>query len=132
MTMPGPISRRSLLKLAGTMAFSVVAVGYRHQPAYQGLVAGRLRALLPHGAAAAALGTAYLAQVPSEASRDRLVAALIGSQPGRAAYDLGQRRLAAHLDRRIRSDFAAGRTLSLHGWIVSVTEGRLAALVAIG
>ncbi|HEY6609409.1 MAG TPA: hypothetical protein VI277_09460 [Candidatus Limnocylindria bacterium] len=128
----GPITRRSLLKLAGTLAFSVVAVGYRHQPAYNRLLAGRLRSLVPHRAAAAALGVAYLAQVPAEASRDRLVAKLVEGQPSLAAFDRSQRRLGADLARRIRSDFAAGRTVSLHGWIVSVTEGRLAALVAIG
>jgi hypothetical protein len=32
----------------------------------------------------------------------------------------------------MRDDFANGRTVVLRGWIVSITEARLAALVLVG
>jgi hypothetical protein len=39
--------------------------------------------------------------------------------------------LKAHLDRAIREDFAAGRTVQLDGWVLARTEARQCALYAI-
>jgi hypothetical protein len=128
----GRLSRRSLLRLSGAAVAAAFAVGRGSEASQGHLLAARLRSLLPHDAAAVALGTAYLVQTPREASADRLVAALAAGPRGAALARLGQRRLGAHLAKRIRSDFAAGRTVTVRGWIVSVTEARLAALVVIG
>jgi hypothetical protein len=131
-TQTGRLSRRSLLRLSATAALAILGAGRGSQTSRSRLLATRLRSLLPHDAAAVALGTRYLVQTPSEASPERLVAALAAGRRGGVMAGLGHRRLGALLARRIRSDFAAGRTVAVHGWIVSLTEARLAALVVIG
>jgi hypothetical protein len=73
------------------------------------------------GAAAAgrhlALGRAYLRRYPQEASQGRL-ARLVPSDPVRRA-------------RQVRADFAAGRVVTLRGWVLSRTECRYCALHAL-
>jgi len=69
------------------------------------------------------IGRAYLRLRPREAHvrvlRRKLVAAGIGGD-GRAQLSAAASRIA--------DDFAAGRTVTLDGWVLSVTEARLAAL----
>jgi hypothetical protein len=64
-----------------------------------------------------ALGRAYLRRYPDEASQGRL-AGLVPSDPVLRA-------------RRVRADFAAGRVVSLDGWVLSRTECRYCALHAL-
>lgn len=127
----GPLSRRALLRLAATAGVTLLLGGRGSQASQSHLLGQRLRALLPHDAAAVALGTAYLAQVPGEASAERLVAALTDGPRGVPVARLEPRGLGAHLARRIRADFGAGRTVVVRGWIVSRTEARLAALAVV-
>ena len=94
-------------------------------------LAAQLVSLLRARDSAAALGHVYLAAMPEEATADRLVALIL---PGRRAGEdsvLGDRQLRAMLGERHRSDFASGRTVVLHGWILSRTEARLYALSAL-
>ncbi|HTI04540.1 MAG TPA: hypothetical protein VL549_04445 [Gemmatimonadales bacterium] len=58
-----------------------------------------------------AIGQAYRARVPTERERGRL-AALV-----RAGH--------------VQSDFVAGRTVVIHGWVLSVTEARQCALFSL-
>lgn len=70
------------------------------------------------------LGQAYLRQRPEEASRALLLREL--------RRDLDHIDSADDLKKgfrvRISDDFAAGRTIMLDGWVLSVTECRLCAL----
>lgn len=129
MTWRGGLSRRSLFRAAAAAAVAAVGAAYRHAPTNDRLLAARLRSLVPHGAAAAVLGLAYLRRANAEVSTDALVTAILPGRSRLNASRTSDQRLRAVLGRSIRDDFATGRTLVLRGWVVSVTEARLAALV---
>ena len=81
-------------------------------------------AVVPDGAATPgvlAVGGAYLRKRPDEADTAVLMAAL--------AADDGDPVAAA--GRLVASDFALGRTVELDGWVLSVSEARAAAVVAL-
>lgn len=107
-----------------------------------GLGGGGLAALLPRdrgavwertfskGASAAAVGRAYLLVASAEADTTRLLELLReGLGPVIDGDDLGA--LRRELSAAIRRDFAAERTTSLDGWILSQTEARLCALATL-
>lgn len=83
-------------------------------------------ALIADLALADAPGEAYLAQVPEEASIARLKAALFG-----AAFPADKNAVRARIVAAERDDFAAGRLVSLHGWLVSRTSARVCALAVL-
>lgn len=93
----------------------------------------RLAGVLRHPDGAALLGRLYLAESPREADAARLVA-LIGAalgpalKPVSAATDAA---LRAGLDERIRNDFIGGDMVMVGGWLLSITEARLCALVSL-
>jgi hypothetical protein len=89
--------------------------------------AARLARLLPHADSAARLGQRYLEDAPQEADAMRLVA-LIGIAPAAGKSDAA---LREHLETRIRQDFIDGATVTVDGWLLSRTEARLCALVAL-
>ena len=81
-----------------------------------------------------AVGRAYLAAVPEEASVQGLVRRLIGEASAVSApLPLTDRdALRAAMRSRIRRDFAEGRIVMVDGWFLSQTEARLCALTACG
>ena len=73
------------------------------------------------------VGRSYLKKVPDEANREKLAALLPSLK--------GSKRLAARiraLRDRVARDFAENRIVLLEGWLLSRTEARAAALVALG
>jgi hypothetical protein len=78
--------------------------------------------------AARAVGLRYLAVHPIEraaaAVLDRRLAALMATR--------GPQAVRAAVSRRIRRDFAAGRTAEVDGWILSRFEARLCATLVVG
>jgi hypothetical protein len=72
----------------------------------------------PRGAAR--IGASYLALHPGEADAAALSARLLDETGPGAPAD--------RLRRRIAADYAARRTVSVDGWILSATEARLTAL----
>jgi hypothetical protein len=76
------------------------------------------------------VGAAYLEQEPAERDRALLVSRLCGpwSDAERAAPPSD---VVAHIRRQHRSDFGAGRTVAVGGWILSHTEARIGALAAL-
>ena len=81
---------------------------------------------------AARLGAAYLARFPAERDPARLLAAL--GAAGAAPRNFGFRRrhaFLAALDQAARRDFRQGDVVQLEGWVLSVTELRASALVAL-
>ena len=94
-------------------------------------LASRLGGLFEHPDSARVLGRAYLRAFPAEATVAKLERALAAGVDGRlsAASDDELRALFAL---RARLDFAQEDTVVLDGWIVARTEGRLAALAALG
>jgi hypothetical protein len=132
-----PMSRRRLLRwgLAAGIAVAGPWTGLAvlaRQSATQ-VLADRLRALLPHRLAAATLGVAYIGTVEKQPSVASLVSELLADLVGGvdAALALDRAALAAMLERSMRADYGAGRVVTLSGWIVSMTEGRLCALASL-
>ncbi|GEM_PF-3084995 len=75
---------------------------------------------------AARIGKAWLDEAEDRPTKDSLVEALFGGQDwGGADGPEVLRRLAA----KVKEDFVAGRTVHPSGWVLSITEARLAALV---
>jgi hypothetical protein len=95
--------------------------------------AQRLAGLLTHADSAALLGRLYLAGHPREADATRLVT-LIGAAAGAALTPISaatDEALRAGLEERIRTDFIAGDRVAVGGWLLSITEARLCALVSL-
>ncbi len=93
-------------------------------------LAARLRALLYDREAASRLGHLYVRQVPTE-DDPRILARLAVALPEFQQIDAVARdptSLHDRLDAQVRSDFAAGTTVQLDGWLLSRTEARLCAL----
>ena len=68
-----------------------------------------------------AVGAAYLRTRPDEADPTVLMTALSGADPD----------VLAAARRDVAADFASGRTVELDGWVLSQSEARVAALVAL-
>jgi hypothetical protein len=102
-------------------------VGPRHWPA--SWVVGFFR----HPNNAKVVGLAYLQQLPEERDPnvllDRIFEGVTDRRSVLTAAGTGRRR--AILLEQTRDDFAMGRTVKIDGWILSLTEARLCALVAL-
>jgi hypothetical protein len=92
----------------------------------------RLAGVLKHPDSAARLGRLYLDDAPLEADAKRLVTRLGVSGPTMPPISAAtEEALRASLDARIRNDFINGDTVSVGGWLLSITEARLCALVSL-
>ena len=125
------LTRRRLLIAAVTAATAVAAGPGVLLPLVERLAAlntaGHLRSLITDDEGASYLGRRYLQAHPSEARGDVLVSRLVGTRAPTSARE-ASRAVAAG----IRSDYAAGRSVRVDGWVLSLTEARLYALVALG
>ncbi len=74
------------------------------------------------------LGVQYRAMYPRECEAEILGAAILN---GDTPALMDSPTLHATLTARIRDDFAAGRTVRLQGWVLSVTEARQCALFSL-
>jgi hypothetical protein len=124
------LTRRTFLGAVLTAAASTV-LGWRwwRSRHHAGLSAEVLQALLPHRESAALLGRHYLAATPHEADAQRLRALLAGSLEAVAAKP---ETLHRRVHEQIRDDFTAARVVAVDGWLLSLTEARLCALVSLG
>jgi hypothetical protein len=95
--------------------------------------ARRFAGILRHPDSAAWLGRFYLEVNPREADAALLVR-LIGAARGPALPPVSaanDEALRADLNERIRNDFIYGNTVAVDGWLLSLTEARLCALVSL-
>lgn len=125
--------RRLVLRLAVFGGMIAAAPAWARPADAGSTAAGRLAELLPHAAGAARLGRRYLALAPAEADRRRLLDALSKDHAGlavasRTGADGEIRGVVGGCRQR---DFVAGNTVTIDGWILSRTEARLCALVAL-
>ena len=72
------------------------------------------------------LGELYRETVPAEDDSNVLAEAILGGSHSTAPLAL-----RARLSDEIRRDFASGRTVTLKGWILSLTEARQCALYSL-
>jgi hypothetical protein len=77
---------------------------------------------------AVSIGQSYLRCTPREADPKMLNAVLFA---GHGSVPQDEEALRAFVTRRIREDFTHGRIAEVQGWLLSQTEARLCALVAI-
>jgi hypothetical protein len=92
----------------------------------------RLAGLLHHPESARVVGAEYLRVAEGRNTAGGLTAELIAELPAprntlRGASDDELRHILAV---GARNDFAAGRTIELDGWVMSLTEARLCAIAA--
>ncbi len=74
------------------------------------------------------VGRKYIEKAPNEADPKQLVAMICsGSDDFRCDGEM----LKKHVIMQSRSDFSNGRTVSVDGWVLSLTEARLYALASI-
>ena len=82
--------------------------------------------------AAARVGRAYLAAHPGEANLDTLLAAIdtaLGDEL--EAADSDPQRILTALRRAVRAEYQRGESVNVQGWVLSVSESRVYALLAI-
>ncbi len=82
--------------------------------------------------AAEEIGHHYIEDYPAEAREDvltDLIEQSLGAEGSQASTEQAQ--LGDQLRRVIRADFKAGRVAVLDGWLLSLTEVRLCALMAL-
>ena len=132
------ISRRAFLGGAAVAAAAFLPLGLRAvglggtpSPAVTEL-SERLRRLLDDPRAAAGLGWAYLDGVSRWPTKEELVADLL---PQGSSIEVARASDATMLREGLRdlrrADYLGGRLISYDGWLVSKTEGRLAALFVV-
>ncbi len=77
---------------------------------------------------AGAVGAAYLRSVDdAEARPERLMRSILGDSPA----TMGQAELKQVIGTRIRGDFTENAVVVVDGWMLSRTEARLCALIAL-
>ncbi|HYU09601.1 MAG TPA: hypothetical protein VEK77_09505 [Gemmatimonadales bacterium] len=72
------------------------------------------------------IGKQYRALVPGENERAPLRAAILAGRPVRVPWAP-----RSWITQLVRSDFAAGRTVLVNGWVLSATEARQCALFSL-
>jgi len=120
------IDRRTLL--AGAALSVAVGSGVAAARGEESDPGSRLAALFGSPSSARAIGRRYLTIRPEEASAAILVEAIVRDHP---CAGTTERQLRDLMRRAIRDDFACGDTVTLDGWVLSVTEARLCALAAL-
>jgi len=95
--------------------------------------ARRIAGIFTRPVSAARIGRVYLRDHPHEASLERLMHGLAAGWPGGAARieRLSNAQLRRRLHRKIRADFAAGRTVRVQGWVLAESEARLFGLTTL-
>lgn len=129
------ISRRALLKqltVGGLLAALPTVRTWATVPELFNPLATRLMHALSNRDSAEAVGRCYLALGAEPADAALLAARVAGSTAGYLRL-CGARTddLRALLARQQREDFAAGRTVIVKGWVLSITEARLCAIATV-
>ena len=96
------------------------------------VIAAELSGLVDARASARAVGEAYLALRLEERSADLLTESILADLASDVPWHaLTTEQLRAFLVLRIQNDFARAMTVEIDGWMLSRTEARLCALVAL-
>ena len=90
-----------------------------------------LHLLEPSRNSAKVVGQMYLAQRPQENDTQTLLGHLLAAMPGSEIYVHDRAGQRAEIKHRISKDFDEGKTVLLDGWLVSLTEARLCAFLAL-
>ncbi len=120
-------SRRDfILSLLSVLTASVTLQGCGEPRIDNGQILHRLSQTIGDQAAAGRFGQAYLKEHPSEADIGLLLEC-IGGDIDRYTPEL----MADHLDHQIRNEYRRGESVRVDGWVLSRTEARLYAIMAL-
>lgn len=132
------LSRREFLMLSAAAAVSLLIRSRLPEEtalrdAQQILLTTRLATLLSHKESAKLIGIEYLQKYRQEAKIRVLIDQIISSSAlsDGGLFGASGQNLRELLDHMIRADFEVDRVVKLRGWILSATEARLCALVAL-
>ena len=130
---PGPgCSRRTFLLTVMVGALATAGCGEQGTSGSAGEVPAWLPGTVGDVDAAARIGRPYLAADPGEANLDSLLAAIdnaLGGEIETAGGDPQQ--VLAALQRAVRAEYVRGQSVNVQGWVLSVTEARLYAVLAL-
>lgn len=122
-----------LMTAAGSLALGVPGAGLLYGQPHRFHAAAHPEMLhaLGRNRLVDAVGRAYRSAHPEEDDAETLGHLLL-AEGDRSSSDVpSDHPLQARLQQQVRADFAAGRTVQLDGWILSVTEARQCALYSI-
>jgi hypothetical protein len=74
-------------------------------------------------------GQAYLQKTPAENAHDELVRLLANDST--IANSSDEAAIHQYLEEKIKNDFDEGKTVTVNGWVLSVTEARQCALFSL-
>lgn len=125
----GIISRRGCV--GGLAAALIVGTAVTRAGQVDAVAPAEFHGLIRHRASAARIGRRYLATLPSTPDRSRLLE--MSPALGRILQATSRSRaLAADLLRTtIADDFRRADTVVVDGWVLSATEARLCAVIAL-
>ncbi len=126
------IGRRAVLfVLAGGFPFAALS-GQQAPSMAEAELAGKLVSLFDGNESAAVLGHYYLNGLEARPEPERLVGQILAHRgPANQIVDLERGALFNRLQSWIHQDFLSAQTVSLDGWVLSVTEARVFALIAV-
>lgn len=131
-------SRREFVLAAAGLGGGLVFVSLRPwrtlvQVEAPGTPALRLSRLIEHRRSARAVGLEYLRDAPSGTTAAALAHLVGAGVPGGLAgrHAATDHKLRELLAARIRQDFDQERVVAVDGWVASLTEARLCAIVAL-
>lgn len=131
-----PVTRRKLLQWSAVLCCLAFAPrSWRRVAAKDPVeqeIARRIAGLFDHPGSAREIGKEYLRLAPSENDVAVLIRNVIpDSGRMRSLSTAGRESLRRHIATASREDFQQGRMISVNGWMLSQTELRLCAIVAL-
>ena len=77
------------------------------------------------------MGITYRSQVPAENRKEKLKDLILTDNTGKKITNSDKLVLAEFINQKTREDFLAYKTITLKGWIISITEARQCALLSL-
>jgi hypothetical protein len=126
------MKRRKFIGIAAVGAAGVVVPSTVRSADAAGAVLARpgLVSILDDDVLVRTLGGLYREMVPNETTVDALERAILETVDD-VRVDLSASDLRRRIDAEVQRDFDSGRTVTLNGWILSLTEARQCALFSL-
>lgn len=77
------------------------------------------------------IGKRYRLQVPMENTKEKLSELLLANKEGKSDRNLSNSAIDKLLEKKIKEEFSAYKTIIVNGWIISPTEARQCALFSL-
>jgi hypothetical protein len=77
------------------------------------------------------IGKRYRLQMPMENAKEKLSELLLANKEGKSDRNLSNSAIDKLLEKKIKEEFSAYKTIIVNGWIISQTEARQCALFSL-